>query len=388
MSQFNPTYAFDNNSEYREIENIIGTPYNIHLLPIHILESTLFKCWQNLFPEETEYCIRDKLFVKDFSIKSQEDLDRIIDADYELGFNQDARKEILKNIELFWKEDSNSAPIQLPQKDYSIFANQVRVLLNEGDEMALVSCMKYGYIELFNYIYERENSNIIRDKAFNAHSLLHYAFLNGHIEMVKRGIEIGLPILHVLIKPAIDSGNAEIFKLLFENNIEVYYNGTVTICQYAPLEMFKIFLDYYIHKLGNNPSNLILYAVKNLTNLKELVLNNDVSLAKSWGNKFAYELLDECILYSVDLEVVLFVEHHFEITIQEFKEYYNRNYSKHYYVSIYVIHNDNYELYNYLYSNGFKVDNEILTHVTKYRRHRITPALVKKHMNECFYEEE
>ena len=372
------------NAKDREIDNIIGSPHNISELPTHIIESTQFKCWQSLFPEETEYCIKDNLFVKDFNIKSQADLDRIIDADCELGFNQNTRIEILKNIEYFWKEDPNSAPIRLPKEGYSIFADQVRVLFKEIDEMALVCCMKNGYIELFNYIYEREKGNINRDKSFNTHALLHYAILNGHIEMIKRGIEIGLPITDILIRPAIDNGDVEIFQLLFEHNIEIRRYGLIEVCQHAPPEMFKIFLNHYIYKLGNNPSNLILYAVKNLVNLKELVLNNDIALAESWGRKFACELLDECVNHSLDMEVVLFVEQHFDITMQEFKEYYNKNYSKHYFINMNVIYNDNYELYNYLYINGFKVDNEILSHVTKYRRHRITPALVEKHIKESF----
>lgn len=378
MSQFNATATKD------DFENIIGIPYNINLLPTHIIESTQFKCWQNLFPEETEFVIKESIFVKDLIIRSQKDLDDIIEADCVLGFNQATRIEILKNIEYFWNEDPNSAPIKLPEEGYSIFADQVRVLFKEVDEMATVSCMKKGYIELFNYIYEREKGNINRDKTFNTYALLHYAFLNGHIEMIKRGIEIGLPITDILIKPAIDSGNIEIFKLLFVTNFEIQYGGIINMCEYAPLEMFKIFLEYYIHKLGNNPSNLVLYAIKNIVNLKELVLNNDMMMANSWGKKFACELLDECIVHSVDLEVVLFIEETFDVTINEFKEYYNRNYSKHYFISLNIVYNDNYELYNYLYTNGFKVDNEMLNNVTKYRRHRITPALIKKHISESF----
>ena len=376
------------NAKDREIENIIGSPHQISELPTHILESTQFLTWKNLFPEETEYCIKDAIFVKDLSIQSQEDFDKIIEADYEFGFNQNARVEIFKNMEYYWNENPNSAPILLPNEGYSIFVDQVRILFKEIDEMAVVSCMKHGYIELFNYIYDREKGNMNRDKIFNAYTLLHYAFLNGQIEMIKRGIEIGLEVKDVFIKSAIDSGDVELFKLLFENNVEIRHYGIIDACQYAPPEMFKIFLDYYIHKLGNNPSNLLLYTVKNIENLTELVLNNDLMLAKSWGKKFACELLDECIIHSVDLETVLFIEKHFEITVKEFKEYYNISYSKHYYITTNILWNDNYELYNYLYSNGFKVDNEILRYVTKNRKLRITPALIKKHINEGFYEEE
>jgi hypothetical protein len=136
MSQFNANATRD------DFENIIGIPYNINLLPTHIIESTQFKCWQNLFPEETEYVIKESIFVKDLIIRSQKDLDDIIEADCVLGFNKAARIEIFKNIEYFWNEDPNSAPIKLPEESYSIFADQVRVLFKEIDEMALVSCMK------------------------------------------------------------------------------------------------------------------------------------------------------------------------------------------------------------------------------------------------------
>ena len=375
MSQFN------NNTFTNEIDNIIGRPYHINELPKHITESTHFETWQNLLTGEQYFYIKDELFVQDLTIRSQADFDRIIEADCVFGFNQDARKEILKNMDKYWNEDPNSSPIQLPKEDYSFFTNQVLILFKEVDEMALVTCMKKGYIELFNYIYEREDSNN-RDKTFNAYALIHYAFRNGRIEMIKRGIEIGLQVKDIFIKSAIDSGDVEVFKLLFENELEINFNGLSDVCKYATPKMFKIFLDYYINKLRSQPSNLLLHAVKNTANFKELVLNNDILLSKFWGKKFAYELLDECIMYSVDKEAVVFIEHHFETKIKEFKHYYNNNHSKHHYISTNVLSNDNLELYNYLYKKGFKVDNEILSHVIKYRNRRITPGLVRKNIAE------
>jgi hypothetical protein len=381
MSQFNNTFT-NASANIREIDNIIGRSYHINELPKHIIESSQFETWKNLFQEETEFCIKDRIFVRDLTIMSQEDFNRIIEADYELDFNQDTRKEILRNMEMYWKEDPNSAPIHLPKEDYSFFANQVIILFKEIDELALVTCMKKGYIELFNYIYDRENGNINRDKTFNTYALLHYAFVNGRVEMIKRGIEIGLKVKDIFIKSAIESGDVEVFKLLFENELEINFNGLSDVCKYATPEMFKIFLDYYINKLRSQPSNLLLHAVKNTANLKEIVLNNDILLSKFWGKKFAYELLDECIMYSVEKEAVVFIEHHFETTIKEFKHYYNNNHAKHHYISSNVLCNDNLELYNYLYSNGFKVDNETLTYVIKHRNCRITPGLVRKHIAE------
>jgi hypothetical protein len=259
MSQFNNTFT-NASANIREIDNIIGRSYHINELPKHIIESSQFETWKNLFQEETEFCIKDRIFVRDLTIMSQEDFNRIIEADYELGFNQDTRKEILRNMEMYWKEDPNSAPIHLPKEDYSFFANQVIILFKEIDELALVTCMKKGYIELFNYIYDRENGNINRDKTFNTYALLHYAFVNGRVEMIKRGIEIGLKVKDIFIKSAIESGDVEVFKLLFENELEINFNGLSDVCKYATPEMFKIFLDYYINKLRSQPSNLLLHA--------------------------------------------------------------------------------------------------------------------------------
>jgi len=370
------------NPNTNEFENIIGRPYHINGLPKHFIESTHFETWQNLLTGEEHFYIKDEIFVQDLTIRSQADFDKIIEADYVFGFNQETRKEIFRNMEKYWNEDPNSAPIKLPKEDYTFFSNQVRILFKETDELALVSCMKKGYIELFNYIYERENGNINRDKTFNAYALLHYAFVNGRVDMIKRGIEIGLKVKDIFIKSAIDSGDIEVFKLLFENELIINFNGLSDVCKYATPEMFKIFLDYYINKLGEKPSNLLLHAVKNTTNLKEIVLNNDILLSKFWGKKFAYELLDECIMHSVDQEAVVFIEHYFETDIKEFKYYYNKNHSKHHYISSNVLCNDNLELYSYLYKNGFKVDNEILNHVIKHRNNRITPGLIRNHIAE------
>ena len=89
MSQFN------NNTD---VDNIIGRLYHINELPKHITESTHFETWQNLLTSEQYFYIKDELFVRDLTIRSQADFDKIIEADFVFGFNQDARKEILKNM--------------------------------------------------------------------------------------------------------------------------------------------------------------------------------------------------------------------------------------------------------------------------------------------------
>jgi hypothetical protein len=243
--------------------------------------------------------------------------------------------------------------------------------------------MIHGYIELFDYIYEKEHINYTNN-TFNKYSLLYYAVLNENIEMIKRGLEIGLEITGSLFMPAIQTGSIEIYNLLFENQNVLDYYRELDICdsKYTSPEIFKIFLDSYVNKYGKDPSKLVVYTVRNLANMKQLVLNYDMSTINQTGKTFVYNLFDECISRSTNIEVVLFIEEQFKVTIKEYREYYIQKYSKQYYISNSIVWNDNYELYNYLYTNGFLVDNIILQAVTNRRLHKITPGLVKKHLRE------
>ena len=363
----------------------IFSEYLISELPEHITESTHFISWRSLFPNEPIFTMETSIYTPNLEINSQEDLDKIINSDYVLGFNKKARMNILKNLETYWNEDPNSAPIILPEKDKSFFANQIHTFIKESStEMILVSCIKHGYIELFDYIYEKENIDINKNNSFNMYSLLYYAVLNENIEMIKRGLEIGLTVTGSLLIPAIKTGNLEIYKLLFDDKNVLDYRGELDICEYASPEIFKLFMDSYVNKYKKDPAKLVVHTVKNLVNMKELVLNYDMTTINKIDNSFIYDLFDECIIHSTNIEVVLFIEEQFKVTIKEFKEYYNRQYSKHYSISINVIWNDNYELYNYLYSNGVLVDNVILQTVVRMRHHRITPGLVKKHLREQY----
>ena len=363
----------------------IFSEYLISELPEHITESTHFISWRSLFPNEPIFTMETSIYTPNLEINSQEDLDKIINSDYVLGFNKKARMNILKNLETYWNEDPNSAPIILPEKDKSFFANQIHTFIKESStEMILVSCIKHGYIELFDYIYEKENIDISKNNSFNMYSLLYYAVLNENIEMIKRGLEIGLTVTGSLLIPAIKTGNLEIYKLLFDDKNVLDYRGELDICEYASPEIFKLFMDSYVNKYKKDPAKLVVHTVKNLVNMKELVLNYDMTTINKIDNSFIYDLFDECIIHSTNIEVVLFIEEQFKVTIKEFKEYYNRQYSKHYSISINVIWNDNYELYNYLYSNGVLVDNVILQTVVRMRHHRITPGLVKKHLREQY----
>jgi hypothetical protein len=341
-------------------------------LPDHILESTHFINWRTLFPDDTEFHIHGDMVFPDFNITCQADLDRIIATDDFFGFSKKTRIEIFGKIEEYWNTNPNSAPITLVEHDTSFFANQVRALLEDHNIMP--TCMKFGYIELFDYVYE--NFGRAHD-SFESDTLLYYAVVNQNVEMIGRCIEIGLKITSCLIRPAINTGNLEIFKLLLDNNVQILFANESDICEHAPPNMFKLFLEDHVSKRGKSPTTLLIHAVPNLKNLREILTNYDISSEPVNG---PYQLLNECIVKSVSLDTVIFIEQYFDVTVKAFKAYYNRNYSTHYYIGNNIIYNDNLDLYEYLYKNGFKVDEEILRIAIKYRRLRITPGLVRKHI--------
>lgn len=356
-------------------EKTVGKLYPIVALPDYILESTHFINWRSLFSEETVFHIQDDMIFPDFNITCQSDLDRIIKTDDFFGFSKKTRIEIFGKIEEYWNTNPNSAPITLVEQDTSFFANQVRVLLEDRNIMS--TCMKLGYIELFDYVYEKEGRT---HNSFESDTLLYYAVLHQNVEMIHRCIEIGLKITSSLINPAITSANLEIFKLLLDNNVQILFANESEICERAPPNMFKLFLEDHVSKRGKSPASLLIHAVPSFKNLKEILTTYDISLEPTNG---PYELLNECIIKSASVETVVFIEQYFGVTIKAFRNYYNRNYSTHYCIGINIIYDDNLELYNYLYKNGFAVDEDILRIAIKYRRLRITPGLVRKHLLEA-----
>jgi hypothetical protein len=369
-----------------ETEDIYMEDYPVSMLPEHITTSNHFKDWRVLFPDEIIFPILKDTFVETLGIWSQERLDKIINAEHEYGFTPTIKKAIFKEIESYWNDNPNSAPIKLPKRDKSWFGNQVRLLFKEPDEMAIISCMKLGYLDLFNYIYEKRGSHILQcNGIFNIYPLIYYAIVNNHVNMLRRGIELGCPITDSLIKPTIERKNTEIFQILLDNNITINAKDERDICEFATPEMFKMFLEFYIHKANKDPANLIVLSIKNINNLKELLLTRNISTAQTLERKFAYKLMKECISYSVDIDTFLFIEQHFAVPLKEFKEYNEENgfeYLRTNYIPDSVIWNDNLGLYTCLHNFGFWAHDNLLYVSIKQRCHRITPGLLKTHIGQ------
>lgn len=360
------------------VKDLDMVEYVIESLPDHITTSTHFINWRALFPDETMFLCDSSVIIDNFNIDSQTDLERIINADCVLGFSATHRVQILKNIEEYWLYNPNSGPILLPEKDKSFFANQVRTLIKRDHENAIVACMVNGYTELFDYIYERDSGYINKNGKLDTGILLHYAVSNGHIEMIERCIKMGLQITSNLIQAAMDNGDPDIFRMLFtKNQILINYARNDIICEQASLDIFRIFLEFYINN-EKDPAILIFYAIKNINNLKELLINYNHLFKQDIDTKFLYELFRKCHSQAVNIDVFLFIEAHFGVTLKELIKNSN-NYDSNI-IECNVIVTENLEVYNYLRESGFEVNEISLTTAIRYRTNRITPGLIRNHL--------
>ena len=372
MSEF---ISFSNSSLAKGLDL---AEYAIDSLPDHVTTSTHFANWRILFPDETTFLFDSSAMIYNFNIHSQTDLDRVIYSDCVLGFSTTYRIQILKNIEEYWLYDPNSAPILLPEKDKSFFSNQVRALIKKDHENALVTCMVNGYTELFDYIYERDSGYINKNGKLDTGVLLHYAVSNGHIEMIERCIKMGLPITSNLIQAAMDNGDPDIFRMLFtKNQMLINYARNDIICEQASVDIFRIFLEFYINN-EKDPANLIFHSIKNINNLKELLINYDHLFKQDIDSKFLYELFRKCHSYAVNIDVFLFIEAHFGVTLKELIK--NSNNCELNIIECNIILNENLEVYNYLRESGFEVNENSLNTAIRARTHRITPGLIRKHL--------
>lgn len=362
--------------------NILKT-YHISELPDIITGSTYFRNWRNLFPEDQEICLNEDIYITDFTIHSQQELDRLLNADQYFGFDKKLYCEIFKSVEHYWREDPNSSPFVLPNHQTSWLVRQLVGLFTEQKPMLLLLCMKHDFTELFDYAVETHG--LIGNNIPFVFPLLYYAIMNNNIEVFKRGVNAGLPFTDELFDSILQTNNEEIFRLMFEKQIKITYKTEQKICKLASPALFKIFLEHYIDECRNNPFRLLISTIHNIDNFRELILNQNISCAKLLGRSFIYDLFINCMKSSVDINIVLLAEQYFGITIAEFIT------DNHKWVEPYlplieihqnVIRTDNLDLYMHLLRSGLRVTNRLRNQAIDDMCIKITPGLIKKHLAE------
>lgn len=362
--------------------NILKT-YNVSELPDIIIGSTHFRTWRDLFPDDQEICIIEDIYITDFTIHSQDDLDRLIKADQYFGFEKKLYGEIFKNVERYWREDPNSSPFVLPDEKTSWLVRQLVGLFTEQKPLLLLLCMKRDYTELFDYAIETHG--LIGNNVPFVFPLLYYAVSNNNIEVFKRGVEAGLPLTDDLFDPILKTNNEEIFRLMFEKQIKITYKTEQKICKSASPALFKIFLEHYIDECKNNPFRLLIATIHNIDNFRELILNQNIATAKLLGRPFVYDLFINCMKSSVQLDIVLLAEQYFGITMAEFIIENHKlvdPYLPLIEIHPYVIRTDNLDLYMHLIKAGLRVTNKLRNQAIDDMCLKITPGLIKKHLVE------
>ena len=366
MSQFAININTNINTNTDKIVEMIDYP--IESIPSHIIESQHFKDLLEIYPDETIFPFYNTSFSSTLEIHSQSDIDLIMDSEYTFMFSHDARVEILRNIYKYWMEDPNSSSIELPERNYSWFANQIRALFEDRDSAIIMTCMKMNYVELFDFIIERDGLIAIENASrLSIYSLLYYAVYNGHVEILRRGIEVGCELSTELIDIAVKTDNLEVCKILIENGIKATNKTGKIAAEHASPELFCMILDKFGFIVGKD---LLIPALNNLDNLKELVLNRKVQI-----EPIDSSLLREALAGSKDLDVINFVEEQFRLTWDDILSI-----SK--FIPESVIKNDNLKLYNYLRTKGFYVRESLITSAIYNKCMNITPGLIRKHCND------
>jgi hypothetical protein len=352
----------------------------IAALPEHYLESSQFKSWRDLFSEETEFHIPDHLYVKDFIIKSQADLEKIIEAECAYGFTPKVHKIIFRNTERYWCEDPNSSPFILPQEGKSWFGDQLIALFTENLSTINIQCMKRNHVTLFEYIVERDGNHLLNGTGgFNVFSVLYYAVCNDNIEIFKRGVEMGCIISDDLFKPTIKKNNFEVVNMLFEHNIQINKNIEKEFCEKASPEMFELFLENYVNVYKKAPSDLLRLSLYKFEICEKIVKRVEPSTV---SKDFVFGLLRIFAVESINIEVVRLIEAHFGATMKDFieanKEFKYRSSN---FIPQEIIIKDNLGLYLHLYESGFWITTDTYESAKYYLCKNITPGLIRKHLN-------
>jgi hypothetical protein len=363
-----------------EVNNIIGTAYPVAALPEHYIESIQFNSWRDLFPEETEFHIPDQLYVQDFIIRSQADLDKIIEAECAYGFTPKVQKIIFRNTERYWCEDPNSSPFRLPQLGKSWFSDQLIALFTEVASTINMNCMKLNHVTLFEYIVERDGPVALHGRStLNVFSLLYYAVCNNNIEIFKCGVKMGCTISDDLFKPTIKKNNFEIMNMLFERNIQINKNIEKEFCEKASPVMFELFLENYVNVYKKAPSDLLRLSLYKIDICEKIVKRVEPSTVSV---EFVFGLLRIFTTESINIEVVRLIEGHFGVTMKDFieanKEFKYRSSN---FIPQEIIVRDNLGLYLHLYESGFWITEDTYETAKYYLCKNITPGLIRKHLN-------
>ncbi len=217
----------------------------------------------------------------------------------------------------------------------------------------------------------------------------HFIFSQKHrIEILCRGIETGCPLKFELLEASIAKNNETIFNILIN---EIKNQGinlkSSTFCyaaKNASQKMFKKMLDEFVTTDINEfcfircRGELVSHAIHNTDNLKELLINRNLgSKQKTIGR----DLIQECLNKSAPLSSVIAIEDHFGFNLEQYRESRSEYSDLEYYINEEVVKRDNLELFTYMLSCGYLVNNFLEDVAVLNGTTKITPGLIRSHLS-------
>lgn len=370
---------------------------HVNMLPDFILESQQFYSWRGLFPDETIFHIPDYLLLSNLDIKSQKNIDTILECEAHFIFTQKHRLTILRNIYKFWREDHNSSEMRLPNEKMSQFGDQVRALFDRPNTtfMLMMKCMKNNYLDLYEYLLERDgDSSFISSSPFAVFPLLHYAVINNNTEILVRGIETGCPLKFELLEDAIIKNNINTFIILIreikKQNIQIRSSTFIKAVKTAPRNMLIMLLNEFVTGDIDDfcfvrcRGELINEALSNPENLRELLIERKLGLHRNHleYKKLGEDLIEKCLQKSRPLETICILENCFRIKLEDYRQSRPKNEIWHQYINDEIIKQDNLELYTYMRQCGYLIGDFSEDVAVNNATIKISPGLVKQHYNE------
>lgn len=351
--------------------------YPIYSLPEFITESALFIRTLDMCPTMTEFTYDRNKMVHTLKILTREDFEKLIDADYMFGFTSKVQIQLFENMYNFWLNDPNSLELPLPVKDFSHFGNQVRALFLESETILPVRCFQGNYVELFDYLLKKNGLRTVDSGRWPDYTLPFYGVICNHIEIVIRGLEVGVSVADDVIDQAIKQKNLEMFRLLVNHNKVRYTNKTLELAAKEGLpEMYEYFLNVSKKRGLDWLNKYVFKTLQNKDNLEYLLLRSGVDIKFIDG----LDLLQECISEGYSAKTLQLVDAHFSKPdtnqntlineLQKIPGYTN--------ISDKVIFNEDLELFMYLQSKDFLITPKLIDYVTQtHKSSKFTPGFLK-----------